>query len=277
MVGGKYKVMANACLGAKGFIGNAILRASKVTCPDEEWIGITHENYQLWKGYKFNKFVFAGGSASKELCEDWSYAYDINVKQVKQSINDFPCEKFIYVSSQAVYMSSCVCPDEEVKIDETELSKYGKSKYLGELAVREMATNFVVFRPNGFSGPGLKKNAVFYMAQPEPLLYYDWDSYAQYLHVDTFADILLNLSQRYKNEIFNLTSPDIINMRSVAILLGVEERKVKPFRTPLPLVQAEIKVDKMLNALQDVKYYSEMLRTINSRRAVLYWNKSLWR
>lgn len=265
--------MVNACIGTRGFIGSAILRVAKIIRPDEEWVGITRDNYQMWRGYNFNIVVFAGGSASKELCEDWNYAYDINVNQVKQSIKDFPCSKFIYISSQAVYPPTYGCPDETVDIDETELGNYGRSKYLGELVVKEHSSNFVVVRPNGFTGKNLKKNAVYSMSLQEPQLYYARGSYAQYIHVDKFASILLDLSKHYTNNIYNLTSPDIITMDEIADLLNVDINLAKPARQPLPLVKAWINTEKMVKDLLHIDYTEDMLPT--SKQAITYWNKEL--
>jgi nucleoside-diphosphate-sugar epimerase len=269
--------MVNACIGANGFLGKAIMNFARKFWAREEWIGITRENYNMWKGYTFGKIVWAAGSASKEICSDWNTAKQVNAHAVLDAITDFPHEKFIYISSQAIYPDDIVCPDETAVIDETKLSNYGRSKRMGESIVKRYASKHCIVRPNGFSGPNLKKNAIFYMAQPEPLLYYDWDSYAQYMHVDTFADILLLLAYYYENETFNLTSPDTINMRGIATLLGVKEGQVKPFRDPLPLVKAEINVSKMMGALKERKYDSRLLAAINSNRAVLYWNQSLYR
>ena len=265
-----------AIIGAKGFIGSALHRA--MARKTEESIGITRENYSTWaRQSHWSKVFWAAGSASKEICSDWDTAKQVNAYAVLDAINDFPCDKFVYISSQAVYPVAYGFPSEEAIIYDENLSNYGRSKYLGEQIVIEQAPKYCIVRPNGFSGPGLKKNAIFYMAQPEPLLYYDWNSYSQYLHVDTFADILLSLAYYYENEVFNLTSPDSINMRGIATLLGVKEGQVKPFRDPLPLVRAEINVSKMMSALKERKYDSRLLTTINSNRAVLYWNQSLYR
>jgi nucleoside-diphosphate-sugar epimerase len=274
MVGGAGRIqgvksMVNAVVGAKGFIGSAIIRVAKVICPDKEWIGITRENYPLWKGHKFNNVFFAGGSASKELCEDWAYAYDVNVKQVEMAVEDFSLEKFIYVSSQAVYPSTYRCPDEKVKIDEITLSNYGKSKYLGELVVKEKTPNFVVVRPNGFSGLGLTKNVIFALTRKEPYFYYTPDSYAQYIHVDRFARIVVKLSDQYNKEIINVAPKNTISPLRIADLLGINNSIIK-IGNP-PKVRAQINTNKLHSYLERA---GEDFPT--NEEAVLYWNKSLF-
>jgi nucleoside-diphosphate-sugar epimerase len=268
--------MSNAILGAEGFLGKAIMNYARKFWACEEWIGITRDNYDRWKHYHFGKIIWSAGSASKELCSNWETAKQVNTDAVQAAIKDFPCDKFIYISSQAVYPDGIICSSEEALVDKSKLSNYGKSKYLGELVVKENALKYVVVRPNGFTGPGLKKNAVFYMGQSKPLLYYTWDSYAQYLHVDTFADILLHLAYYYENETFNVTSPDTIDMYGIAALLGVNPHQVEPFRDPLPVVKARITTSKMFYALETSNYSKVLLDTITSMRAVEHWRHSLY-
>jgi nucleoside-diphosphate-sugar epimerase len=258
--------MVDACIGGKGFIGSAIVRYAN-TYTETECIAITRENYELWKGKSFRNIYWAAGTARKDL--PFEKLEQLNALAVSDALQDFKYDKFIYISSQAVYNEGKVGVESDL-ICPKELSDYGYSKYKGETAVIDYAPSFLVIRTNGFTGPGLKKNVIHSMAKNPPELYYTWDSKAQYIHVDHFAHILFKLASRYSGEIFNVTSPDWITPVDVASIFGIDVKKVKaPADRILPHVVAIVNTEKMERVLRN-----ELWEPLpSSKEAVKFWNE----
>jgi nucleoside-diphosphate-sugar epimerase len=255
---------SNAIIGSNGFIGSALKRyADKYL--DKEWIGITRKNWKQWKGYHFGNIIWAAGTARKDLSKIKTNA--LNVHYVVKAISDFKFDKFIYISSQAVYGDSIGHEDDKISSD---ISYYGATKYSGE-SITKILKSYLIVRPNGFTGPGLKKNAVFSMSRNPPELYYSWDSKAQYIHVDYFAHIFFNLAKGYNNETFNVSSPDAVTPVDIANILGIDLKTVQmPKDRVLPHVQAIIDVSKMEAALNKMG-----IETPSSVEAIKTWNEPL--
>lgn len=257
--------MANAIVGSNGFIGSALKRYADRYLIDEEWVGITRENRDQWIGYHFNKTVWAAGSARKDLSEN--ELHDLHIGALTEYIARYKFEKFIYISSQAVYGDSAQSGREDDKIS-LDISDYGVAKFTCETLVRAFKS-YLIIRPNGFTGPGLKKNVIHSMAKTPPEMYYTWDSKAQYIHVDHFAHILFKLASKYSGEIFNVTSPDVVTPVDVANILGVDIKTVKfPTDRILPTVRAVLDTTKMESALRDLW---EPLPS--SKEAIRLWNE----
>jgi nucleoside-diphosphate-sugar epimerase len=258
--------MPSACIGSNGFIGSR-LKWYADNFTDEECIGITRDSYNRWRGHYFNTLIWAGGSARKDLSA--TELMETNCLNVYKAINDFRFGNFVYISSQAVYPSEYNNPSEESPIVPSTLSAYGLSKYLGEIVVRESCKNWVCVRPNGFSGIGLSKNVIFALTRPEPYLYYTLDSYAQYIHVDKFAQIVFFLSNQCTNEIVNVAPKEAITPMEIASLLRVPLGCIK-LGNP-PTVRARINTTRLHSYLARA-----CISPPTNEEAVLYWNKALF-
>jgi nucleoside-diphosphate-sugar epimerase len=249
--------MANAIIGL-GFIGKALKQYADEYLHDEEWIVITRQNYESWIGHKFNTLVWAGGTSIKQApVEEIMKA---NVIGYLSAVQDFPADKMVYISSQAVYEGydkikwhSGEVPQEEVFLPPTNMSRYGQSKVLGEYITRESYDRWLILRPNGFVGPGLKKNVVYDLSQENPTLYVSWDSRFQYIHTQTFAGILFEFSRRYRNDIINIAPSDSITAVEVANILKVDIKKVQmPADRVIPRAECVIDARKMGWLLEDM-------------------------
>jgi nucleoside-diphosphate-sugar epimerase len=258
--------MASAIIGSKGFIGSAIKQyVDKYS--SEEWIGITRDNYDMWKGTRFNNLIWSAGTASKIECKkDERWCYEQNTLGVRRASGDFVSEKFTYISSESVYPDDVFFPDEQCEI--LELRKYysdpyGHSKLRGEVEAWHNNDNWLVIRPNGFTGPGLKKNVVYDIMQPFPMIYVDPTSRFQFMHVDQFAEILIFLVANHSNEIFNVTSPDPISPAEIG---NIHNRRFG-VKIGSPVVKAVLDVSKMLRALS-----GSGCSMPTSKDAVVHWS-----
>jgi len=274
--------MSCVVIGSKGFLGSALKRWADKHRPGEEWVGIHRGNRDLWadQGLKWNTVIWAAGTADKRLCdEDKNKCLDLNILQLGKTLKDFPCDKFVYISSQSVYpdgwdpvVEEFESYQEEDEINVDNLSSYGASKYLGELIVQKYAKTFLILRPNGFTGPGLKKNAVYdLLANGPPRLFVSWDSKFQYTHVDDFARILFILVAHTtrRSDIYNVTSPDVVTPIDVANLHNIDIKKVKD-KELKNRVQAVISTRKLEDFLRRHGYYVP-----SSKEAIKNWNESL--
>jgi nucleoside-diphosphate-sugar epimerase len=262
--------MCNAILGAAGFLGSN-LKWFADNYLDEEWVGITRENYELWRGYKFNTIIWAAGMSSKVKCQDDpDECFEANYSQLIRALHDFPAQKVIYISSFDIYPLKTIDKIESYKQWQSNLfpsSYYGATKFSGELAIQSRSIDFLILRCNGFTGPGLKKNAVYDIAETNKL-WVSWDSRFQYIHVDIFARLLFTLATEYNTAIFNLTSPDTITPVKIAEMCHKDIKEIKqPADRVVPRVEAVMPVNKMLTALSKIN-----MRVPSSEEAVKYWN-----
>lgn len=270
--------MLSVVVGSKGFLGSALLRYANKYLENEEWIGINRENRTTWANTRqWNTVIWAAGMSSKRLCEqDSTECFEKNIQELVQTFNEFPCDKFIYISSAAVYPEGWkhaieefeIYQEDDDEIDINNLSTYGAMKYLGELLVQRRYNNYLILRPNGFTGPGLKKNAVFdLLANNPPQLYNTWESRFQYMHVDQFANILFILASSCNREVFNVTSPDVVTLIDVA---NIHDIDIKAVRTPskkLERVRAVIDTSKLEAFLRNTDHYIP-----SSKEAIKNWN-----
>ena len=265
----------NAIIGSNGFIGSALKRCADKHYSEEfisKWQGITRENYLEWAGTHFNIVVWAAGNPSKEYCQEnpERCMFD-NAYSVLQALKDFPAKRFIYISSQAVYTGE---QKEDSIIDISKLDTYGLSKYVGELMVKDFCelhqTGYTIIRPNGFTGPGLKKNIVHEIATGYTLKK-TWDSRAQYIHVDHFADIVLFMvmGSFMNKQIINIAPPDVLTPIDIARILNRDLTQIKqPTNGNVRHTNAVMDVTKMFNLLNK---YKRPIPT--SERAVRLWNE----
>jgi nucleoside-diphosphate-sugar epimerase len=266
--------MPSLIIGSSGFIGSALRRYAD-NFLEEEYIGVTRNNYDLWKGRKYNRVIWAAGTSSKPECErDPGGCSKQNVGNLRTAIEDFECKQFIYISSLDVYQPKISVKTEGTATsikDREGMSWYGLTKLQGEDLARQ-CDNYLILRCNGFTGPGLRKNAVYDLAQRDPQLFVSWDSRFQYAHTDKFAEILFALSKGVNNDIVNVTSPDVVTAVDVANILGVDLKKVKmPKDRIIPSIQAVMDVTKLENIFNKLSILMP-----SSREAILNWNKPLY-
>ena len=257
----------NAIIGSNGFIGSALKRyADKLV--EEEWVGITRENYSQWRGKDFSTMIWCAGVASKrasreDLIKDHIYGLSL-------ALRDFSYNKFVYISSQAVYEDSAkfMTANEDLVVRPEKLSDYAWVKYTGEKIVRMNTNDWLILRPNGFTGPGLRKNVVFDLMSNPPQLFVSPFSEIQYMHIDKFAELILGSNLLKKScKKLNITAHDEINPRQIAEILGVSMDTVQ-IKDNAPRFSANMSVTKIEQLLN--------IQMPSCREAVLNWNRPLY-
>jgi len=271
-----------AIVGYKGFIGSTLYRYAQEHIT-EEVIGVDVDNYKQWaKDYLgWSTLVWAAGMSSKPKCnENKGECWKANVDDLRDALNDFNPHKVVYISSYDVYAPDLEHPSEEDTdpfSDEyvSKLSWYGRTKLAGEQVVKLWAEDYrkkyLITRCNGFTGAGLKKNVVYDLKQLPPKLYVAWDSRFQYLHTDRFAQILLNLSSTYSNEVFNVTAIDCVTPLEIRDMLDVFVPVCTPPITELPRINAVMDTMKMGIALTKMGMQLPLCK-----EAIKNWNQSIF-
>lgn len=181
-------------LGAKGFLGSALVRA----CREQglEYRGIDQQEYPQYVGCECDVLINANGNSRKYLAREAPLEdFAMNVTAVRRSLEDFRYGKYVLFSSADVYpdAGSPETTDEESALEPARQTPYGFHKYLAEQCVRHRSTRWLILRLSGFVGPGLKKNPVHDVLRGARL-WVDPASEFQYLHTRDLAAIVLRLA-----------------------------------------------------------------------------------
>lgn len=133
---------------------------------------INKENYDVHIGKSFDVLINANGN-SKRFWANKNPQDDFlaSTVSVYQSIFDFPCDTYIYISSPDVYEHH-TSPDytkESQEIDPKNLQPYGFNKYLAELIIKKHKKKFLILRSSMMLGLGLKKGPFYDIVHGNPL------------------------------------------------------------------------------------------------------------
>ena len=173
-------------LGGQGFLGSALVRAA---AKRHAATAITLENYGQFRGQSCDLLINADGNSKKFLAErDAPAEFEASVTSVLRSLLDFPCRRYVYLSTIDVY-PRCDGPrwnHETAAIDPARLSRYGLHKFLAEQLVRQCAPRWLICRLAGLVGAGLWKNSIHDILHDQPL-WVHVDSTYQYMHTDDVA------------------------------------------------------------------------------------------
>ncbi len=207
-------------LGGQGFLGSALVRAA---AKRHAATAITLENYGQFRGQSCDLLINADGNSKKFLAErDAPAEFEASVTSVLRSLLDFPCRRYVYLSTIDVY-PRCDGPRwnrETAAIDPARLSRYGLHKFLAEQLVRKYAPRWLICRLAGLVGAGLWKNSIHDILHDQPL-WVHVDSTYQYMHTDDVARIILKLSRgQPENEVFNICGEGCVSLAEVLAMAG---------------------------------------------------------
>jgi nucleoside-diphosphate-sugar epimerase len=259
-----------AIIGGKGFVGSAYVRWCERR--NVEHLVITRENYAQHVGTSCSLLINANGSSSKPLAEgDPVRDFDLAVCTVRSSLVDFKYRRYVYLSSCEVYPD---CADTEATVEDSLLdsrrqSHYGFHRYLAELCVRHTADQWLIFRMGGFTGPGLRKNAIYDILFGQRL-WLDPASELQFIGTDAAAEIVMALaSSGVSGELFNLCGDGTVQLADVAAMA----RRHPPVAQGAPRVRYQVSVDKLKGLIAVPRtcdtvhcLVEEFLKTSDSRR-----------
>lgn len=230
-------------LGGKGFLGASVARA----CREQglEHCTIDKEEYAECVGRECDLLINANGNSRKYLSREAPLEdFEMNVTNVRRSLEDFRYGKYVLFSSADVYpdSGSPSATDELAPLDPARQTPYGFHKYLAEQCVRHRASRWLILRLSGFVGPGLRKNAAYDVLSGRQA-WVDPASEFQYLHTRDLAAIVLRLASAAETdgEIINIGARGTIRVSDVARMAG---RSVDA-ATGSPLVRCELSLKRM--------------------------------
>lgn len=200
--------------------GNGLLGKELVNTYEKKYkvISINRDNYDLKKGAKQDVVINANGNsrrfwANQNIVND----FERSTFSVIKSIYDFPCERYIYISSSDVYpdQSNIRFTCEESEIDEKKLCAYGFHKHLAEKIVKRYCHDYLIIRPSLMLGNPLKKGPIYDILNNQPL-YISPDSRIQMITIKTIATIIdMLLDKDIKNETFNIGGKGVVSFRTM--------------------------------------------------------------
>lgn len=207
-------------LGARGFVGSALVAEAQRRGYHVRPVDV--DEYAAACGAECDLLINANGNSKKYLAtEDPAGEFDLSVRSVVRSLQDFRYRRYVHLSTVDVY------PDhsepsrnaEDAVIDSGRLSPYGLHKFLAEQLVRYYARDWLVLRLAGLVGRGLRKNSVYDLLKGRPLRVHP-DSAYQYLHTRDLARLVLTLAESATGaETWNVAGDGLITLREVAALI----------------------------------------------------------
>ena len=207
-------------LGAKGFVGSSVLSVLRSI---DECVGIDRNNYEEHAGRKCDVLVNANGNSKKYLsAEQPVLDFDLSVRSVARSIQDFPTDCYVHISSVDVYtnFNDALLTAEDVRIDNSQQSPYGFHKWLAETYVRRWCANWLILRLGGMIGPGLRKGPMYDLMNDVPLRVHI-DSRFQYIPTKSIGEVIAFLLHKsVRQEVFNVCGRGTVSLRDVSSWLG---------------------------------------------------------
>ncbi|NLB54202.1 MAG: SDR family oxidoreductase [Lentisphaerae bacterium] len=235
-------------IGANGFIGSVITQ--EASAQGFEVLPVTRSNYSSLKNTHADLLINAAGNSKKYLdARDPVKGFKESVSDVMSFLHDFQFDFFVHLSSGAIYPheGDLKQTTEAAQLDPLAMSNYGFHKWLSESLVSKYAPKSLILRMGGFVGPGLKKNAIFDLLTDKPLLV-NIDSEFQFMDTRDLAKSVFALvsKQTMNHELFNISALGTVSLRQI---VAWSERKETDLISDLPIVRAEINLDKVSKIL----------------------------
>lgn len=133
---------------------------------------ITKENYHAHVGASFDVVVNANGNSQRFWANQHPFEdFLASTVSAYQSLLDFSCSTYIYISSPDVYEnhSAPKCTKEDSIIHPNRLAPYGFHKYVSELIVKKYKAKFFILRCSMLLGTNPKKGPFFDIIRGNPL------------------------------------------------------------------------------------------------------------
>lgn len=225
---------AKPCLvvGAGGFLGRNLMAHLQAMGADAR--GATREtSIESLEKVPFASVFFCAGNSKTYLATRAPLgALEDDVIALHRYLTGLRFDKWLHVSSSFVYPSRMTEKREDAPLPVHELPLYAVHKLLAERYVMALTHRWVILRPTGFFGPGLRKNLLFDLRSGGRDVYFQRGSVIDYLPVERFCSIASCLAEVADNEIVNVGSgyprplEDILGMKPDGSYVFHEERLV---------------------------------------------------
>ena len=229
-------------IGGSGFVGSAYARLlADRGLPHQV---VTRQNYDGLRGTCCDILVNANGNSRKLLAtREPLIDFDQSVRSVAQSLEDFRCRTYVFLSTGDVYpdQSSPRVTHEDQPIDPARQSRYGLHKFLAEQLVRANQPEWLILRMGGFVGPGMRKNAIYDLLTGGPV----WlapQSDLQFISTDRAARLVWGMvEQGIRREVVNLGAYGTINLGAIHDQI----KSASQFMPDAPTIRFELSLDKL--------------------------------
>ncbi len=233
-------------LGGNGFVGSAYARLLARRGVDH--VVLHRGNYADYVGQKCDILINANGNSRKFMADrDPKWEFAASVASVVASLEDFPSDKYVFLSSGDVYpdQSTPETTKEDQVLDTRAMSRYGLHKFMAEELVRAIHPNWLIMRMGGFVGQGMKKNCVFDILNG-PQVWLHPDSDLQFIGTDTAAAIVWALIESdTAGTTFNLGGEGVVRVGDIHSLC----RSTVPFADACKRIRFELCLDRLRQAV----------------------------
>lgn len=241
-------------LGGNGFVGSAYSRLLQRL--QVSHVVIHRGNYADYVGKPCNVLINANGNSRKLMAgRDPKGDFRASVDSVVASLEDFPAEKYVFLSTGDVYpdQSRPEVTREVQVLDTRAMSRYGLHKFIAEELVRAVHPNWLVMRMGGFVGPGMKKNCVYDILNG-PQIWLHPDSELQFIHTDSAAEIVWRLVERgVSHRTLNLGSQGVARVGDIYSRVG----SAVPYAATAAYVRFELNLDRLAELVGDLPHTSD--------------------
>lgn len=151
-----------AIIGSSGMVGSDLAQNLKPYF--QTVIGIDRKNYEQYRGKNFDVVINANGNSNKRWAKDHVLEdFAASTISVYQSLFDFTCKTYIYISSTDVYSNhtSTRTTNESTILEPENLAPYGFHKYVSEYIVRNFTKNHLILRCPMMLGANLRKGPIY--------------------------------------------------------------------------------------------------------------------
>lgn len=190
-------------LGAKGFLG------SKIVCvleQDHSVVSITRDNYSNYKGEHFDVFINVAGNKFNYWANQFpNKDFRGSTVLVYDSLFDFKIDKYIFISSIAIYDDKSV---------------YGFNKTLSEQIITRHSSDYLILRCCSVIDVGEDKGIVADIINNKPL-FVSADSGIQFITRSALVDFVKNLIHRnIKKEFFNIGGLGVAIIGDIEVMIN---------------------------------------------------------
>jgi len=204
-----------AIIGSNGMVGSDLV---KYLTSNFELTQIDRDNYNDYKGKEFDIVINANGNSNKIWSNENRLGdFEASTVSVYKTLLDFPCKKYIYISSVDVYEnhSSEKTTSETESINPSNLAPYGFHKFLSECIIKNLAGDYIILRCPMMLGTNLKKGPIYDILK-NSRLFVSGSSAFQMITTKELAEIILSLLKKdVSKEIFNVGGKGKIELNDI--------------------------------------------------------------